>query len=59
MPLFHRGIFYLAIRQKIIVRLVDPNVPTNVSYESTDYCKSFGDIILAMIQWGTCAPRKD
>lgn len=26
--------------------------PLLVHYESTDYCKSFGPIILAMIEWG-------
>lgn len=39
-------------QNKLIIRKVDPNSPTMVEYESTEYCKSFGDIILEMIRWG-------
>ena len=37
---------------KLIKRTVHPGPPVLVEYESTEYCKSFGKIILAMIQWG-------
>ena len=37
---------------KLIKRTVHPGPPLLVEYESTEYCKSFGKIILAMIQWG-------
>jgi DNA-binding HxlR family transcriptional regulator len=37
---------------KLITRTVYPDSPVLIEYESTDYCKSFGDIILSMIAWG-------
>jgi len=37
---------------KIIVRKVYDASPVAVEYETTPYCKSFGNIILAMIDWG-------
>lgn len=36
----------------IIIRNADPDVPTNVRYESTGYCMTFGNIIIEMIKWG-------
>ncbi|MCK7555719.1 helix-turn-helix transcriptional regulator [Chitinophaga sedimenti] len=36
----------------LIRRLDDPDFPAKVEYEATTYCKSFADIILAMIDWG-------
>lgn len=37
---------------KLITRTVYPDSPVVVEYESTPYCKTFGNIILAMIDWG-------
>ncbi|GAA4154939.1 hypothetical protein GCM10022217_12560 [Chryseobacterium ginsenosidimutans] len=37
---------------QIIVRTVIPSNPVLVEYTVTDYCYSFGDIILEMIKWG-------
>ena len=37
---------------QIIRRKVDPDTPGMVEYFATDYCFSFGDIILEMIKWG-------
>lgn len=37
---------------KLIMRTVYPESPVLVEYESTEYCKTFGAIILAMIDWG-------
>jgi len=37
---------------RLITRTVHPDTPVLVEYNSTEYCKSFGDIILAMIDWG-------
>lgn len=37
---------------KLIKRTVSPDSPVLVEYESTPYCKTFGNIILAMIEWG-------
>lgn len=37
---------------KLITRTVSPGPPVLVEYESTDYCKSFGPMIMAMIKWG-------
>ncbi len=36
----------------LILRTVIPSTPVGVEYTSTPYCQSFGDIILAMINWG-------
>jgi DNA-binding HxlR family transcriptional regulator len=37
---------------KLITRTVYAETPVLVEYESTDYCKTFGPVILAMIAWG-------
>ncbi|MBD1363226.1 helix-turn-helix transcriptional regulator [Mucilaginibacter sp. ZT4R22] len=37
---------------QLIVRTVTPTTPVMVEYTSSDYCHSFGDIILEMIKWG-------
>lgn len=37
---------------QLIVRTVTPTTPVMVEYTSSDYCRSFGDIILEMIKWG-------
>lgn len=36
----------------IIKRTVTPTSPVQVEYSATDYCYSFGSIILEMIRWG-------
>jgi DNA-binding HxlR family transcriptional regulator len=42
----------------LIRRAEDPDFPSKVEYTSTDYCKSFGDIILEMIRWGKAHRKK-
>ncbi|MFB6457430.1 winged helix-turn-helix transcriptional regulator [Chitinophaga sp. Hz27] len=37
---------------QLIKRTVTPDYPVVVEYTATDYCRSFGDIILEMIKWG-------
>jgi DNA-binding HxlR family transcriptional regulator len=37
---------------QIIRRIAEPATPGMVEYSATDYCYSFGDIILEMIKWG-------
>jgi DNA-binding HxlR family transcriptional regulator len=37
---------------KLLKRTVTPDTPVLVEYTVTDYCQSFGDIILEMIKWG-------
>ncbi|QHW00280.1 winged helix-turn-helix transcriptional regulator [Spirosoma endbachense] len=37
---------------QLIRRTVIPTTPVGVEYTSTEYCQSFGDIILEMIKWG-------
>lgn len=37
---------------KIIRRVVYDESPVLVEYETTEYCHTFSEIILAMIQWG-------
>jgi DNA-binding HxlR family transcriptional regulator len=37
---------------QLISRTVVPTTPVTVEYTATDYCRSFGDIILEMIKWG-------
>src|SRR6267142_4246142 len=37
---------------QLIKRTVTPTSPVIVEYSSTDYCRSFGEIILEMITWG-------
>lgn len=36
----------------LVKRTVTPDTPVLVEYTVTDYCRSFGDIILEMIKWG-------
>lgn len=36
----------------LIRRTVIPTIPVGVEYTSTEYCQSFGSIILEMIKWG-------
>ena len=36
----------------LIKRTVYDEIPVAVEYTVTDYCRSFGDIILEMIKWG-------
>jgi DNA-binding HxlR family transcriptional regulator len=42
----------------LIKREEDPDSPTKVQYKSTEYCKSFGYIILEMIKWGKAHRKK-
>ena len=37
---------------KIIKRTVTPTSPVMVEYSATEYCFTFGNIILEMIRWG-------
>ena len=37
---------------QLIKRTVTPSSPVVVEYSATDYCRSFGEIILEMIIWG-------
>ena len=37
---------------KLVKRNVYDESPVLVEYEPTEYCRSFGDIIMAMINWG-------
>lgn len=37
---------------KLVKRTVYAGPPVQVEYTSTEYCKSFGGIILEMIKWG-------
>ncbi|WP_316847307.1 helix-turn-helix domain-containing protein [Pedobacter psychrodurus] len=37
---------------QLIKRTVTDDTPVSIEYTSTDYCRSFGDIILEMIKWG-------
>jgi DNA-binding HxlR family transcriptional regulator len=37
---------------KLITSTVYAETPVLVEYESTDYCKPFGPVLLAMIAWG-------
>ena len=37
---------------QLITRTVTDTLPAIVEYSPTDYCYSFADIILEMIQWG-------
>lgn len=37
---------------KLLIRTVIPNTPVLIEYTVTDYCHSFGNIILEMIKWG-------
>jgi DNA-binding HxlR family transcriptional regulator len=42
----------------LVRRTVTPNTPVLVEYTVTDYCRSFGDIILEMIKWGKAHREK-
>jgi len=37
---------------KLVKRTVYPDTPVLVEYAPTAYCRTFGDIIQAMIDWG-------
>jgi DNA-binding HxlR family transcriptional regulator len=37
---------------KLVKRTVTPDRPVLVEYTVTNYCQSFGEIILEMIKWG-------
>jgi DNA-binding HxlR family transcriptional regulator len=37
---------------QLVTRTVIPNTPVLIEYTVTDYCQSFGNIILEMIRWG-------
>jgi len=37
---------------QMLKRTVTPDSPVLVEYTVTDYCRSFGDIMLEMIKWG-------
>lgn len=37
---------------QLIKRTVMDTIPVLIEYSPTDYCHSFGDIILEMIKWG-------
>ncbi|MCH5718932.1 helix-turn-helix transcriptional regulator [Niabella hibiscisoli] len=37
---------------KLVKRTVYADTPVLVDYEPTAYCKTFGDIIQSMIDWG-------
>jgi DNA-binding HxlR family transcriptional regulator len=37
---------------KLVKRTVYAGPPVLIEYESTEYCKSFGGIIMEMIKWG-------
>ena len=43
---------------KLLKRTVKTDSPVLVEYTVTDYCHSFGDIILEMIKWGRQHRRK-
>jgi DNA-binding HxlR family transcriptional regulator len=42
----------------LIKRTVYDDTPVLVEYSVTDYCRSFGDIILEMINWGKAHRKK-
>ncbi|WP_461534199.1 winged helix-turn-helix transcriptional regulator [Sinomicrobium sp.] len=37
---------------KLVKRTVYPDTPVLVEYSPTEYCRTFGNIIQAMIDWG-------
>lgn len=37
---------------KLVTRNVYPDTPVRIEYVATDYCRTFGQIIQAMINWG-------
>jgi DNA-binding HxlR family transcriptional regulator len=42
----------------LIRRTVYDAIPVIVEYTTTEYCRSFGDIILEMIKWGKAHRKK-
>ncbi|MCA6067727.1 helix-turn-helix transcriptional regulator [Chryseobacterium sp. RG1] len=42
---------------KLVKRTVYPDSPVLVEYEPTEYCRTFGSIILEMIKWGKAHRR--
>lgn len=43
---------------KLITRTVYDTTPASVEYKSTDFCKTFGPVILEMIKWGKQHQKK-
>ncbi|MDN3582967.1 winged helix-turn-helix transcriptional regulator [Mucilaginibacter flavus] len=43
---------------KLIIRKVTPTSPVLVEYESTEYCRTFSPVIIAMIEWGLAHREK-
>ena len=43
---------------KLIKRNVYAETPVLIEYVATDYCKTFGPIIMAMINWGIAHKKK-
>lgn len=37
---------------KLVKRNVYPETPVLIEYEPTEYCRTFGNIITEMINWG-------
>jgi DNA-binding HxlR family transcriptional regulator len=37
---------------KLVKRNVYPETPVLIEYEPTEYCRTFGNIIMEMINWG-------
>lgn len=37
---------------KLLKRTVYDDIPVLIEYEPTDYCRSFGRIVMEMIKWG-------
>jgi DNA-binding HxlR family transcriptional regulator len=37
---------------KLVNRTVYPETPVLIEYEPTEYCRTFGNIISEMINWG-------
>jgi DNA-binding HxlR family transcriptional regulator len=37
---------------KLLKRTVYPEIPVLIEYEPTEYCRTFGNIIMEMIKWG-------
>ncbi len=42
----------------LLKRTVTSDIPVLVEYTVTDYCQSFGNIILEMIKWGKAHREK-
>lgn len=43
---------------KLITRTVYSDTPVLIEYESTDYCRTFGPVIMSMINWGKAHREK-